>query len=133
MARKLSRRDLATYAARQLADGTSQKKVALQLAAYLIENRRTSELNVLMRDIATKLADEGHVTGTLTSANELSAATVKAIADYAQQKTGAKNVTLDTVVDESVLGGVKLELPGLELDTTIAHQLTILKTRYRKA
>lgn len=133
MARKLSRRDLATYAAGQLIDGVPQKTVALQLAAYLIENRRTSELNILTRDIASKLADQGHLTGTLTSAHELSATTVKAIKAYAKEKTGAKNIDLDTVVDEAVLGGVKLELPGLELDTTIAHQLTILKTRYKKA
>jgi len=32
-----------------------------------------------------------------------------------------------------VLGGIKLELPGRELDTTITRQLTLLKTRYKKA
>lgn len=133
MARKLSRRDLARYAARQLSDGVSQEKVALHIAAYLIENRRTNELSVIVRDIATHLTEYGHVTGTVTSALGLSASTVKAIEAYAKDKTGAKTVTLDTVVDEAVLGGVKLELPGLELDTTIAHQLTVLKTRYKKA
>ena len=133
MARKLSRRDLARHAARQLSDGASQKTVALQLAAYLIQNRRTNELGVIVRDIAAYLTEYGHVTGTVTSAHELSAATLKAIKAYAQEKTGAKDITLDTVIDEAVLGGVKLELPGLELDTTIAHQLTLLKTRYKKA
>ena len=133
MARKLSRRDLSRYAARQLLDGVSQKKVARQLAAYLIENRRTNEISVMVRDIAVQLTEHGHVTGTVTSALGLSVSTVKAIEAYAKDKTGAKTVTLDAVVDEAVLGGVKLELPGLELDTTIAHQLTLLKTRYKKA
>ena len=133
MARKLSRRDLSRYAARQLSDGVSQKKVARQLAAYLIENRRTNEISVIVRDIAAQLTEHGHVTGTVTSALGLSASTVKSIEAYAKDKTGAKTVTLDAVVDEAVLGGVKLELPGLELDTTIAHQLTLLKTRYKKA
>lgn len=133
MARKLSRRDLAQYAARQLTDGTPYKTIAMQLAAYLIESRRTNELSVIIRDIAAHLTDMGHVAGTLTSAHKLDAATVKAIEAYTKEKTGAKNVSLDTSIDESVLGGIKLELPGRELDTTITRQLTILKTRYKKA
>jgi len=133
MARKLSRRDLAQYAARQLTDGAPYKKIAMQLAAYLIESRRTNELSVIIRDIAAHLTDMGHVAGTLTSAHELNAETVKAIEAFTKQKTGASNVSLDTIIDELVLGGIKLELPGTELDTTITRQLTILKTRYKKA
>jgi len=133
MARKLSRRDLAMYAARQLVDGAPQKKIAMQLAAYLIESRRTNELSVVIRDIASALADLGHVSGTLLSAHELSASTIKAIEAYTKEKTGAPHISLDTIIDESVIGGMKLELPGRELDTTIARQLTILKTRYKKA
>lgn len=133
MARKLSRRDLAQYAARQLVDGASQKKITQQLAAYLLEHRRTNELSVIVRDIIAALADYGHVAGTVTSAHELSASTMKALEAFAKEQTGAKRVSLDTIIDESVLGGVKLELPGRELDTTIARNLTILKTRYKKA
>lgn len=133
MARKLSRRDLARHAARQLVDGVSQKKVVTQLAAYLIETRRTNEMSVIVRDIVFQLAEQGHVTGTLTSAHELSAAALKEIKAYAKDKTGAAQVSLDTIVDESVLGGIKLELPGRKLDTTIAHDLTLLRTRYKKA
>ncbi len=133
MARKLSRRDLARYAARQLSDGVSTNKVVMQLAAYLIENRRTNEMSVIVRDITYQLAEQGHVAGTLTSAHELSASALKAIKAYAKEKTGASNISLDTIVDESVIGGIKLELPGRKLDTTIAHDLTLLKTRYKKA
>ena len=133
MARKLSRRDVAQYVARELANGASQKKLAQQLAAYLIETRRTSELSVVVRDIAMYLAEAGYVTGTLTTAHELSKAAQTAIEAFAKKQTGAKHVVLDTTVDESVLGGVRLELPGQELDTTISRQLTLLKTRYKKA
>ena len=133
MTRKLSRRDLAQYVAHQLADGASQKKITLQLAAYLIENRRTNELSIIIRDIAAQLADLGHLSGTVTSAHELSAATKQAIETYAKEKTNAPHVVLDTIVDETVLGGIKLELPGRELDSTIARRLTLLKTRYKKA
>jgi len=133
MPRKLSRRDLAQYVAQQLVDGASQKKLTLQLAAYLIESRRTNELSIIIRDIAVQLADLGHLSGTITSARELSAETKKTIEAYTKDKTKAPHVSLDTIVDESVLGGIKLELPGRELDTTVARRLTLLKTRYKQA
>jgi len=133
MAQKLSRRAIATHCARQLIDGVSQKKIATQLAAYLIESRRTNELDVLLRDIAAQLAAQGHVTGTITAAHDLSAATRRSIESFAAAQTGAKSASLETVVDESVIGGLKLSLPGRQLDTTIARQLTILKTRHKKA
>ena len=133
MARKLSRRSLSLHVATHLADGKPQKEIAMQLAAYLILNRRTSELDVIVRDVQFYLADHGHISGTVTSARELSSATLKSIEAFTKEKTGAKNVSLDRSIDESVLGGIRIEIPGYELDTTVARQLTILKTRYKKA
>lgn len=133
MARKLSRRAVTEHVATQLLAGVSQKKVLQQLAAYLIESRRTNELNLIIRDIQYHLAEKGVVSGTVTSASELSAATEKAIKDYAKKATGAKEIHLDTVIQPEILGGIQLSLPGKELDTTIARKLTLLKTRYKKA
>jgi F-type H+-transporting ATPase subunit delta len=133
MARKLSRRSLAIHVATHLVDGKPQAAIAQQLAAYLIWTRRTRELSMIVRDIEFYLADQGHVAGTVTTARDLSDTTMKAIEAFAKDKTGAKAVNLEQTIDESVLGGVKLELPGYELDTTLTRQLTILKTRYKKA
>ena len=133
MARKLSRRSLSLHVATHLVNGKPQKEIAKQLAAYLIWTRRTRELSLIVRDIQFYLAEHGHIAGTVTSAHELSAATLRSIEAFTKQKTGAKDVSLDRAVDESVLGGIKLEIPGYELDTTVARQLTILKTRYKKA
>lgn len=133
MARKLSRRDLATHFVEGLLAGTSIKKLSRELAAYLIESRRTRELDVMIRDIQYYLAEKGYVIGTVTTAHELGAATKKAIESFAKKKSGASKLSLEAIVDETVLGGVKLNLPSRELDTTIARQLTILKTKYKKA
>jgi len=133
MARKLSRRALALHVASHLVNGKPQKEVARQLAAYLIWSRRTKELNMIVRDIHFYLAEQGHVSGTVTSAHELSAATLKEIKAFAKEKTGAAHISLETTVDPALLGGIKLEVPGYELDSTIARQLTTLKTRYKKA
>lgn len=133
MARKLSRRALALHVATHLVNGKPQKEIAQQLAAYLIWTRRTRELSIIVRDIQFYLAEHGHVAGTVTSARELSAEILKEIKDFTKDKIGAKDVSLDINVDESLIGGIKLEIPGYELDSTISRQLTTLKTRYKKA
>lgn len=133
MARKLSRRALALHVATHLVDGKPQKDIAQQLAAYLIWTRRTSELSLIVRDIQFYLAEHGHIAGTVSSAHELTASTLKEIEAYTKAQLGAKHVSLDTNIDESLLGGIKLEVPGYELDSTIARQLTTLKTKYKKA
>lgn len=133
MPRKLSRRLLAEYVADQLEAGVASKKIAWQLAAYLLENGRDKELELILRDVQTALAVRGSVSGTITSAFELDQATKKSLEAFAKQKTGAKHVSLDATIDPKVLGGIKLSLPGKELDATIARMLTTLQTKYRKA
>ncbi|HWT40655.1 MAG TPA: F0F1 ATP synthase subunit delta [Dongiaceae bacterium] len=133
MPRKVSRRLLAEYVADQLEAGTASKKITRQLAAYLLENGRDKELELVLRDVQSALAARGSVSGTITTAFELDQATKKSLETFTKQKTGAKHVTLDAAVDPTVLGGVKLSLPGKELDATIARMLTTLQTKYRKA
>lgn len=130
---KLSRRAVTEYIAEQLLAGAPQRKLIEQLAAYLIESRRTKELNLMVRDIQYYLADKGHVSGTVTTAFELSQATKDALNAFAKAETNAKQVNLDTIVDPTVLGGMKISIPGKELDTTVSRKITLLKTRYTKA
>jgi len=133
MARKISRRALATYGADQLLEGVALEPITQQIAAYLVESHRIKELDLLVRDIQTILAERGHVFGEVVSAYELSEATKKSIQEFTKQATGASDVRLEAVVDPAVLGGVKLRLPGKEYDATIARSLTTLRTRYKKA
>lgn len=133
MAKKVSRRAVAMYIADQMVYGTSVKSLAKQLAAYLIDTRRTKEVELIVRDIEYYLAEKGHVSGTVTSAYALSAEMKASLESFVKKQTSAKAVSLETTVDESVLGGVKIALPGKEFDATIARALTTLKTRYKKA
>ncbi len=128
---KLSRRSIALHVANQLLTA-HHKQVIMQLAAYLVETHRTKELALVVRDIEFYLAEAGSVSGTVTSAFDLTAQTKQAIETYIKQHTNAKNVELNHVVDPTVIGGVKINVPGHELDATVRRSLTILKTRYRK-
>ena len=133
MARKLSRRNLAMYIATQLVGGANRPKLVKQLAAYLVETRRTKELDLIVRDVDYYLTEVGIAGVTVTSAYDLSAKTRKAIEAFVKNQTKSSQVTIDTLIDPSVIGGVKISLSGYELDQTIAHQLTVLKTRFKKA
>lgn len=132
MARKLSRRSLAMYVATQLVS-KKRAKVVKELAAYLVETRRTKELTLIVRDINFYLSEVGITSATVISAFDLSAETKKAIEKFIAEKTKSTEVALETEVDPTVLGGVRIAVPGYELNQTIAHQLTVLKTRFKKA
>ena len=132
MARKLSRRSLAMYVATQLVN-KNRAKVVKELAAYLVESRRTKELALIIRDINFYLSEVGITSATVTSAHDLSAETKKAIEQFIAVRTKSSEVALETDIDPAVLGGIKIGLPGYELNQTIAHQLNVLKTRFKKA
>ena len=132
MAIRLSRRKIASYYAQALLDGINGQKLALQLAAYLIESGRTKELVSIISDIEYQLSLGGVVLANITSAHELSSLTRTAVADLIKKTTNATDIQLKEHIDPNILGGVKLEFTGFELDTTIARRLTKLKTNYKK-
>ena len=133
MVKKLSRRSIAAYIADSLVSSSDPTTAIQQLAGYLVETRRTKELDLIVRDIIYNLSLKGIVGATITSAFDLSVETEKAIKQFIAEKTKASTVSIDTVIDPTVLGGIKISLPGRELDQTIAHQLNVLKTRFKKA
>ncbi len=128
---RMSRRALSTHIADELIAGADQKKLVLQLAAYLVETRRTKELGLIIRDIQFYLAEAGFVSGIITTATTLTADTKKAVETYIKKSTGANTVALDSFIDPSVIGGVKVSIPGRELDATVSRSLTNL--RFKKA
>jgi F-type H+-transporting ATPase subunit delta len=120
---KLSRRKVAALLADELLAG---KKVTKKLAAYLIDTKRTREATLFVRDIESALAQRGVLLADVASSFELTSDTEKAVTDYLQHATGAKDVQLRTSVDPSLLGGVRLETPDQRLDSTLRHRLNQL-------
>lgn len=132
MAKRLSRRVIAEYIVRSLQDGVKVETLVAQLAGYLVESRRTKEMVLIVRDIELLLADHGTIVGVLTSAFDLNQATKDAIEKRIADETGAVKIALHEIIDPSIIGGYRVEIPGKELDHTIATQLTTLKTHARK-
>lgn len=132
MATRVSRRKISGYIAEQLVAGASPEPLVRQLAALLIETGRTGEVGLIVRDIEYELAQRGIVMATLTSAFDLDAATTAAVTALITAQTDATQVKLRSVIDQGVLGGVKIDLPGRQLDSTIARRLTTLRTNFKK-
>jgi len=122
---RLSRRKIADYAAGQLLDGNAD--VLREVAALLIEERREKEAELLARDIEDALLARGVAIADTTSAHTLDARTRSALEKFIRDQTGASTVHLRESVDESVIGGVRLALPGKEMDATVQRKLTKLK------
>lgn len=122
---KLSRRKLAINAAARLTAGESKKAVLRDIAAYLIDANRKSEATLIVRDVESMLMDGGTAIGTVTSARQLSADALKDIESYVKQSDPRiKQVVLREQIDETLIGGMKLELPGKQLDASVKAKLT---------
>jgi F-type H+-transporting ATPase subunit delta len=131
MALRISRRRLSEYYAKSLVDGMSAKKLAKELAAYLIETNRTKEAEFIARDIEFALSKEGIVIADVVSARSLSEATRKEIEKLAKSMFSAKQVELRDTIDPSVIGGVKIDFAGFQLDNTIKQKLTALRANHK--
>ncbi len=128
MALRLSRRKLAEHYANELLAGN--KNVTSQLAAHLIETGRVRELELITRDIEDALARNGLVVASITSAHELTSETRRELMAYVKQATHASSVQLNESVQPELLGGVRISVPGAEMDASL--QRKIMKLRAAK-
>lgn len=104
------------------------KKLSQEIAAYPLEAGQTAELDSLMRDIINYRAQKGVVEATAVSANPLSTRDVADIrAILKEEYPHAKSFEIDQSRDPEVLGGVKVDLPGEQLDLTIRAQVNKFK------
>lgn len=124
---KLSRRVLARHVAAQLQSGKDRKAVVQALAAYVVENRLHSQLELILADIAANLAALGHIEATVTTAHPLNAELKKELIDYVKRIEGVSDITLNESVDPTLLGGVIVETPGKRFDASIATKLKRLR------
>lgn len=124
---KLSRRKLAINAAARIASGETNKSVLRDIAAYLIDSRRTSEATLVVRDIEAMLMDTGTAIGTVTSARPLSKTSLTNVEAYVKtHDPRIKRVVLREQIDEGLIGGIKLELPGSQLDASVKAKLDMI-------
>lgn len=119
--RKLARRILA------LLTHTPHREVMRATAHVLQKQRRVGERDLLLRDIAEeRLAAQGVVEATVTSARPLSASVKKDITKWLQAYYAASDVKSQYAQDDSLIGGAKIETPRHRFKFSIADRFTSL-------
>lgn len=133
MSKSYSRSKVADYAVSSISEGSDAKKLAHQLAAYLVESGRTDDVNSLARDILQLRADKsGIVEVTAIVSHELDSSsrdqiekTVRAV------QPNTKKVIINQQIDSSAIGGIRLEFANALLDSTVDARLAALREKTR--
>jgi F0F1-type ATP synthase delta subunit len=125
---KVPRHQIAAVLAQRSLGNIDVAKFSDEIAAYLLEAGRTGELESLLRDVMQYRADHGIVEVIAVSAHDLTAATKT---DIEKQIRGlypeAKQIIVTPQRDETVVGGVRLELANEQLDLTVRAKLNRFK------
>jgi len=121
---KAARTRISSAVADQTLKKGVSKKYSRQIAAYLMTERRTGELNSVMRDVQADWAEAGHVEVLAASAHPLTAVIKKDISKQIKALyPNAKQIIVTEVHDPSVMGGVKLSLANQQLDLSLQAKL----------
>lgn len=121
----LTRRQLASYASSEILKGNTS--VVSKLAAYLVESRRTKEVNALVRDIESALMERGVVVADVASAFMLDSPQRQNITKLIMEKFDADDVQLREEVNPRLLGGVKVRTADSVLDESLRRSINQLK------
>jgi F0F1-type ATP synthase delta subunit len=127
----VSRRQLADYAAGQLIAGQAPDKIARQVAAVLLATGKTKNAGLLIEDVAWQLENRGQLANAqVTSATELSESLREEIATFIKHAAKVNKVILNENINQSVIGGIRIETAARTWDETISKQLTEIRESF---
>ena len=113
---KTSRVELAKIISDKIDKGIAPSKLAKEIAAYLLEERRINELNSLIRDVINYRAEKGFKEVDVISAHDITKAIETEIKKYAGSiDKNTKSVVLNSRINKSLIGGLKLEIDASKL------------------
>jgi F0F1-type ATP synthase delta subunit len=113
---------------RTLKSGADTKRLSREIAAYLLQERRTSDLSSLLRDIEYLWAERGYVEVQAYSAHPLTPEVRKDITAQAKQLyPEAAKIVVTENHDEDIIGGVKLVVANQQLDLSVQAKLNQFK------
>lgn len=125
---KTARSRIATIIADKSLAGGSKKALSNEVAAYLLSERRISELDSLLRDVQADWAKAGYVEVMASSAHPLSATAKAEITKQIKRLyPQAKKIIVTEVHDPEILGGVRLNLADEQLDLSVEAKLNKFK------
>jgi len=116
-----------TLAERTLKNGVT-KQLSQEVAAYLLAERRVSELDSILRDVQASWATAGVVEVVAASAHGLTGSIKADITERIKQLyPDAKQIIVTEAHDPEVIGGVRLSLANQQLDLSVEGKLNKFK------
>jgi F0F1-type ATP synthase delta subunit len=119
-----SRVKLASFIADETLKGGASKNFTKAVAAYLLETGDIDDLSSIIRDVQAVWAENGRVEVIASTAHDLDEVARQEIKQAVMSVyPNAKQVIINEVQDDQVLGGVKLNLADTQLDLTAESKL----------
>ncbi len=121
--------ELAGVIATMLQTTDDSKKLAAQIAGYLLQEHHTKDVDAVMRDVMTARARQGIIETQVTTAFPLSSQVKEQVlALLKKEYPAAKQFVLQQSVNPQVLAGIKLQTPDKQLDETARGKIDQLIT-----
>ncbi len=122
------RQQLAEVIGQRTMHASNTKELVREVAAYILSENLTAQFESLMRDIMQYRAEHGIIEAVAVSAHELGDEVHREIKQLLQTELPhAKSILVRGKHDDSVIGGVRVELPNQQLDLTIRRKLATFK------
>lgn len=111
-----------------------QSKEANDLIEVLTENERTSLLGAVATSYMQLYNNQqGIKVATVTTAVPLSSDLEKKMLAKVEEITGSKKVSLNNIIDESIIGGFVLRIDDTQYNASTANQLSNIKREFSKS
>lgn len=124
----IARSDIARVIAERTLHVKDLELLNKTIAGFLLEQHRVEELDSIMRDVMKYRAENGYVEATVISAYPLNDEVRSEIRRLIQQEfPKATSYILNEKIDENVIGGLRIEFAGEELDLTVKAKLNTFK------
>lgn len=124
---RVSRQDISRVIAGLSFEGNN-KELPYMVAAYLLDQRRIEELDSILRDVQKDWVGFGYVDVLAKLARPLPQQVYTDLANsFRDFYPKAQTINVTPVIDESVIGGVILELAEQRMDISIKRRLRRFK------
>ena len=114
--------------AKAIVEDLNKPQLSREVAAYLLTENRVGELDSVMRDVMELRAQQGIVEVLANSAFTFTDEIRSQIqAEVKRVYPNAKQIIVSELLDENVVGGVRLQFANRQLDLSIRSKLNQLK------
>ena len=123
-----NRSQIAKAIAEKTLNVQDSKQLVYAVAGYLLEENRVYELDSIVRDVLAYRAQHGHVEVSVVSAFPISSdVRDDVMTAVTQEYPKASSYSVNETIDPNVVGGLRIEFGGEELDLTVRAKLNKFK------